>query len=310
MARSLPGMTVASVHSFGDHEEPARRLAMALDSSWRPISVRQFPDQESLVRIAPQNGVAVVYCSLDRPNERMVDLLLAASALRDAGAKPTVLVAPYLCYMRQDVAFHPGEAVSQRVVARLLSGAFDRIVTVDPHLHRTHDLNDVFSIPVAQLSAAQLLGAAIASDYSAEDVVLVGPDEESRPWVEAAAKATTLPYLVGRKVRIADRTVEIKMENLDSVRGRIAVLIDDVVSTGSTIRKACHLLLDAGATRADLYVTHMLSSVEDTTALYAAGITRIVSTDSVLHPTNRVRLAPLLARVLRAQLPLLRGPDV
>jgi len=290
---------VVSVHSFGDHEEPARRLATAMDSPWRPISVRRFPDEESLVRTVPQKGTAVVYCPLNHPNGRLVDLLLAASALRDAGAQPVVLVAPYLCYMRQDVAFHPGEAVGQKVVARLLSGAFDRIVTVDPHLHRTHDLNDVFSIPVTQLSAMQLLGAAIASDNSGEEVVLVGPDEEARPWVEAAAKTATFSYLVGRKVRSADRTVEIEIERLDIVRGRTAVLIDDVVSTGSTIRKATRLLLNAGATHAVLYVTHMLSSIEDTTALRAAGIARIVSTDSVRHPTNVVRLAPLLASAMR-----------
>jgi ribose-phosphate pyrophosphokinase len=291
-------MMVASVHSFGDHEEPARRLATALDSPWCPINVRRFPDEESLVRIVPQKGTAVIYCPLDHPNGRLVDLLLAASALRDAGAQPVVLVAPYLCYMRQDIAFRPGEAVSQKVVARLLSGAFDRIVTVDPHLHRTHDLNDVFSIPVTQLSCAPLLGAAIASDNPGEEPVLVGPDEESRPWVEAVARITGCSSLVGRKARRADRAVEIEIERLNIVRGRTVVLIDDMVSTGSTIRKACRLLLDAGAARTDLYVTHMLSSVEDTTAVYAAGIARIVSTDSVRHPTNVVQLAPLLARAL------------
>jgi ribose-phosphate pyrophosphokinase len=196
--------------------------------------------------------------------------------------------------MRQDVAFHPGEAVSQKVVARLLSGAFDRIVTVD--------LNDVSGGPVTQLSAAPLLGAAIATDNSGEEMVLVGPDEEARPWVEAAAKIAAFSYLVGRKTRSADRTVKIEIERIDIVRGRAAVLIDDVVSTGSTIRKATRLPLDAGATRADLYVTHMLSSEEDTMALRGAGISRIVSTDSVCHPTNVVRLAPLLARALRADL--------
>ena len=299
MVLSDTGMTVASVHSFGDHEEAARRLATAFDSPWSPISVRQFPDDESLVRIVPHAGMAVVYCPLDHPNGRLVDLLLAASALRDAGAQPVVLVAPYLCYMRQDIAFRPGEAVSQKVVARLLSGSFDRIVTIDPHLHRTHDLNEVFSIPVTQLGAAKLLGAAIASDNPGDEPVLVGPDEESRPWVEAAAQIAACSSLVGRKVRRADRSVEIEIERLDIVKGRAAVLIDDMVSTGSTIRKATQLLFDAGATRVDLYVTHMLSSPEDTTGLYAAGIGRIVSTDSVRHPTNVVELASILAGALR-----------
>lgn len=290
---------IARVHSFGEHEEPARRLAAALGWPWHPISLRRFPDGESLVRVVPEQGIAVVYCPLDRPNGRIVDLLLAASALCDAGARPVVLAAPYLGYMRQDAAFHPGEAISQKVLARLLSDAFDGIVTVDPHLHRTHDLNEIFSVPVTQLSAAPLLGAAIASDHPGEEVVLVGPDAESRRWVEAAAGTTALQSIVGRKVRSADRSVEIEFDGLAIVEGRTAVLIDDMVSTGTTIRAATRQLLGAGARRVELYVTHMLSSTEDTAALIAAGVARIVSTDGVRHPTNAVRLAPLLAGALR-----------
>lgn len=205
--------------------------------------------------------------------------------------------------MRQDASFHPGEAVSQKVIARLLSEAFDRIVTVDPHLHRTHDLNDVFSTPVVQVSAAPLLGAAIAGNKSDRELVLVGPDEESRPWVEAAARITACFSLIGRKHRIADRTVEIEIEGAHHVRGKAAVLVDDVVSTGTTVRKVAHLLLDAGASSISLYATHMLSSTKDTRALNDAGIFRVVSTDSVKHPTNLIPLAPLLATALRESLP-------
>jgi ribose-phosphate pyrophosphokinase len=285
----------SSVHAFGDQEEPARRLAERLGSTYRTMELRRFPDGESLVRIAPETGAAVIYCSLDHPNDRLVDLLLASSALRDSGARSIVLVAPYLCYMRQDVAFQPGEAVSQKIVARLLSEAFDGLVTVDPHLHRTHDLNSVFSMPVTQLSAAPLLGRAITADKARKYVVLVGPDWESRRWVETAAKASALDVLVGRKVRRGDRDVAIEIAGLDRVRGRTAVIVDDVVSSGSTVRAAtCHLL-GAGADRVELFATHMLSSGTDTAALYAAGVSRIVSTDSVRHVTNEIHLAPLLA---------------
>lgn len=294
----MSALAGSSVHAFGDHEEPARRLADALGSPFRTIQLRRFPDGESLVRISPETGAAVVYCSLDHPNDRLIDLLLVSSALRDSGARSIVLVAPYLCYMRQDVAFQPGEAVSQKVVARLLSGAFDRLVTVDPHLHRTHDLNSVFSMPVTQLSAAPLLGRAITADKARKDIVLVGPDWESRRWVDTAAKASALDVLVGRKVRRGDRDVAIEIAGLDRVRGRTAVIIDDVVSSGSTVRAATSLLLGAGADRVELFVTHMLSSETDTAALYAAGVSRIVSTDSLRHATNEIPLAPLLADAL------------
>ncbi len=250
----------STVHAFGDHEEPARRLAEALGSDFRRIELRRFPDGESLVRIAPETGAAVIYCSLDHPNDRLVDLLLASSALRDSGVRSIVLVAPYLCYMRQDVAFQLGEAVSQRVVAGLLSDAFEGLVTVDPHLHRTHDLNSVFSIPVTQLSAALLLGRAITANNAGKDAVLVGPDWESRQWVETAAKASALDVLVGRKVRRGDRDVAIEIAGLDRVKGRTAVIVDDVVSSGSTVCAATRHLLDAGADRVELFATHMLSS--------------------------------------------------
>lgn len=287
-----------SIHAFGDQEEPARRLAHALGARFRMVQLRRFPDGESLVRISPETGAAVVYCSLDQPNGRLVDLLLASSALRDSGARSIVLVAPYLCYMRQDTAFQPGEAVSQKVIARLLSDAFDRVVTVDPHLHRTHDLSSVFSIPVTQLSAAPLLGRAITAAKAGKDVVLVGPDRESRQWVEAAASSSALEVLVGRKVRRGDRDVAIEIQGLDRVSGRTAVLVDDIVSSGSTVCAAASRLLDAGADRVDLFATHMLSSETDTSALYAAGVSRIVSTDSVRHITNGIHLAPLLAAAL------------
>lgn len=288
----------SSVHAFAYHEEPARRLAKALGADFRRIEQRRFPDGESLVRIEPESGSTVIYCSLDHPNDRLFDLLLASSALRDSGARSIALAAPYLCYMRQDAAFQPGEAVSQKVVARLLSDAFDGLVTVDPHLHRTHDLNSVFSMPVTQLSAAPLLGRAIAAVKDRQDIVLIGPDSESRRWVETAAKASALDVLVGRKARRGDRDVAVEIGGLDRVRGRTAVIVDDVVSSGSTVRAATSHLLDAGAKRVELFATHMLSSAKDTEALYAAGVSRIVSTDSVPHATNGIHLAPLLADAL------------
>ena len=109
------------------------------------IQVRRFPDGESYVRIeTPVAGrrVALV-CTLDRPDEKILQVLFAAEAVRELGAQSVGLVSPYLAYMRQDHRFHPGEAVTSLSFGRVVSRAVDWLVTVDPHLHRHPTLDAV-----------------------------------------------------------------------------------------------------------------------------------------------------------------------
>ena len=136
------------VYGFPESADGARRLAAALDVPCHIAELHRFPDGESLVRL-PQAaegevGRAVVYRSLNRPNDKLVELTLAASVLRRHGATELCLVAPYMAYMRQDAVFRPGEPVSQTVVGDWLGRLFDRFVCVEPHLHRTHTLDAVF----------------------------------------------------------------------------------------------------------------------------------------------------------------------
>ena len=133
----------------------------------------------------------VLLRTLDHPNEKLVDLLLAARTARLLGARHLTLVAPYLAYMRQDMAFHPGEAVSQRIVGRFLADLFDAVITVDPHLHRIARLAQ--AVPVAQ--AVVLSGAPLLADLIAQrrpGALLVGPDSESAQWVSQAAAPSTM----------------------------------------------------------------------------------------------------------------------
>ena len=127
-------MTDAVLLSLPSGFEPAQRLARRLDIDCHEIAVHQFPDGELLVTAKPVAPVTIVYAPLDRPNDKLISLLLASEALRSEGARRLVLVAPYMCYMRQDTAFHSGEAVSQKVIGKLLADAFDRVITVDAHL--------------------------------------------------------------------------------------------------------------------------------------------------------------------------------
>ena len=128
-------MSVA-LFSFAECAAQGERLAEACGIAVHPVEVRRFPDGESLVRVCGQARTALVLRSLDDPNAKLVELLLTAASLRDGGADRVILIAPYLAYMRQDMAFHPGEAVSQQVIGRLLAATFDGVATVDPHLHR------------------------------------------------------------------------------------------------------------------------------------------------------------------------------
>ena len=121
--------------------------------------------------------------SLHQPNEKLLELLLAAQTARELGAREVTLVAPYLAYMRQDCAFAPGEAVSQRHVGGFLAALFDRLVTVDPHLHRVAALGDIApGADAVAVSAAPLIGRFLREHAAAP--VLVGPDEESAQWVD------------------------------------------------------------------------------------------------------------------------------
>src|SRR5690606_12123678 len=107
----------------------------------------RFPDGELRLRLPATLPAAVVlFRGLHQPNEKLVELLLTARTARGAGARHLTLVAPYLAYMRQDMAFAPGEAVSQRIVGDFLAQLFDAVITVDPHLHRVARLDE--AVPV------------------------------------------------------------------------------------------------------------------------------------------------------------------
>lgn len=287
----------AAVFGFAEGDKQAGCLAEGLGVPCKRVSVHHFPDGESLVRIDPASDTAILYRSLDHPNAKLIELLLAASALRENGARRVMIVAPYLAYMRQDKAFEPGEAVSQRVIARLLADHFDALLTVDPHLHRIHSLAEIMpGIEAVSITAGPALSQAIDS---AANPVLVGPDDESRQWVEAIAAPLALDVLVGAKQRRGDRNVEINIESIGKVAGRPAVLVDDVIASGATLELAARLLDDAGASRIEALATHCLASKADLQRLREAGIGSIRSTDSVPGPTATISLAELLATEIR-----------
>jgi len=283
------------LHAFPDSLALARTLADTLRLPLAEIAVHRFPDGESRVRVRARPGeAAVVLRSLHDPNAKLVELLLAADGLRRAGAAPLTLVAPYLGYMRQDAVFEPGEALSQRVIAKLLGEAFERVLCVEAHLHRVRTLAEVFpcraeSLPAAPALAPWLRGAGAA--------LLVGPDEESEPWLRELSRLTGLPSCVAAKRRRGDREVEVSLPALAGGAER-AVVVDDIVSSGATLAAVSHALRAAGVARVEAAVVHAVFAPGALETLEAAGVAQLASTDTIPHPSNRIPVAPLLAAAL------------
>jgi ribose-phosphate pyrophosphokinase len=286
--------------AFDDEIGFARRVARAAELSVGRIRRHRFPDGESKLTLPSRlpRRVALLR-SLHDPNDKLVDVLLAACGARELGARHVTLVAPYLAYMRQDDAFHAGEVVSQRHVGDFLASVVDRVVTVDPHLHRVHGLDEVLPETTATaLTAAPAIGSFLRR--RTPRAVVVGPDEESAQWVRIAAGAAGLPWTVARKVRRGDRRVSIALPAVD-FRGRHVVLVDDLISTGRTLAGAARALLAAGATQVDVAATHALFVPDAEAAMRSAGIASIWTTDTVPHATNAIRVAALVGAALMAR---------
>ncbi len=287
-----------AIYTFPSYQQQARQLANSLNLPCFDIKVHHFPDKESLVTLPSEKNEHVIFClSLDYPNNKLIELLLAAKTARQQGVKRLSLITPYLSYMRQDKSFHAGEAISQQVIGQWLSELFDDLITVDPHLHRVTSLDTV--IPDTNniiITAAPLLGEFVKSLN--KDILLMGPDEESLQWVKQVASICNASYAVATKIRHSDTHVSIQLPQMH-FQNQHVILVDDVISTGNTVAQTAIQLYAAGVKQVDVLVTHALFSEQSINTLDNADIKNIWSSDSIPHKTNNISLADLLAETIK-----------
>jgi ribose-phosphate pyrophosphokinase len=283
---------------FDDERETACRFAETAGFTSAVVNRHRFPDGELKLRLpASLPAKVIVYRSLVHPNEKLIELLFVAQTARQLGASDLTLIAPYLAYMRQDIAFHEGEVVSQKVIGRFLAQVFDGLVTIDPHLHRVSTLEEASPVKRAiTLSGAPLLGDYIAQKIP--DAFLLGPDSESSQWIASAAKKHGFDHAACEKIRRGDKDVQVQLPAAD-LKDRRVVILDDVASSGRTLAKATRAAIEAGASSVDVAVTHALFAEDALQVIREAGVRHIWSTDCIAHESNVVSIAAMLAEALR-----------
>jgi ribose-phosphate pyrophosphokinase len=235
----------------------------------------------------------VLLCSLDRPDDKFLPLMFAATTARDLGATSVGLVSPYLAYMRQDRQFRPGEAVTSTYFAQTLALQVDWLVTVDPHLHRRSALSEIYAVPAIALHAAPLVAEWIQE--AVKQPLLVGPDAESAQWVAAVARDAGAPHLVLQKTRRGDRDVEVSVPEIERWRDHTPALVDDIVSTAPTMIATVGHLIRAEMRRPVCVAVHGIFAGGAYRELLDAGASRIVTANTVPHETNAIDLTDPLA---------------
>ncbi|MEJ2669679.1 MAG: ribose-phosphate diphosphokinase [Gammaproteobacteria bacterium] len=254
---------------------------------------RQFPDGESYLRV--QTPVAGKHCiviaDLSYPNDKYLPLIFLLETLRDLGAARVGVVAPYLSYLRQDKRFHDGEAITSKIFAQALSQHMDWLVTVDPHLHRYHTLDSIYSVPSSVVSGAPALAAWLKAKT---DLLLVGPDAESEQWVSDIALQSGHPFVIGAKQRFGDRDVNVSLPDITAYATHTAVIIDDVIASGQTILQCIKAIKANGMQRVCVVAVHGIFVEGVDAELRSAGLESLLSTNTITHSTNAIDVTPLL----------------
>ena len=256
-------------------------IAAALEVRLAETMLERFPDGECHVVLRHHvrgHDVYVVQPTCPPMDEQLVELLLLVDACRRAGAGRITTVIPYFGYARQDRRRVAGEAIAARVIADLFGAVrADRVLVVDPH---TPSLEALFGIPLDAVSAVPVLAAAL-TPLLPVDAVVVAPDLGAVKLAERYAELLGVPTAIIHKRRLSGTEVRAE-EVVGDVEGRAPVIVDDMISTGGTIRAATQALLEHGARPSVLVAaTHGLFVGPAALRLRELPLEHLLVTDSV-----------------------------
>ena len=289
------------ITSCGNSVKIAKKIAKSMKCKYSPMKISLFPDNEMYMKFTHKRVkgqvVVIVHSFQPLPNKSLFQVVFAAENAKQLGAKKVILVAPYLGFMRQDKMFNYGEAVSNSIMAKLLNNSVDRVITVDPHLHRISKMEDIFKIRAKNLTANKLIGDYVKK--KSHNVAIIGPDWESYQWAEVVAKEIGCEVSVFRKKRFSSRHVEEVMVKDIDLEGKNVVIVDDIISTGHTIIEAAKKVRKLGARSVTAICVHGLFVEGAVAKIKKAGVARVLSTNCIEHPTNAIDVTSLLVAELR-----------
>lgn len=258
------------------------------------IILHQFPDEENSITIKSdvKNKNIILLAHIEKPNFKIVTLIFFAELAKELGATSITLITPYLAYMRQDNRFNPGEGISSIYFARLLSKYFDSIITIDPHLHRYHKLDELFTIPGIVLHATKPIAQWIKAHVV--HPLIIGPDNESKQWAQEIAQYSDAPFVILSKTRQDDHSVSVTLPELDQYKDFTPVLVDDIISTGKTMMEAVKELQLLSMKRAVCIAVHGVFAGDAYQELLATHVSKVVTCNTIKHISNEIDIYDLI----------------
>jgi len=289
--------------SLNSNRELAEEMASLLGCELGKCSVKQFSDGEIQISIDESVRGCEVYIvqSASDPNKHMMELLIMIDALKRASAQMINVVMPYYSYARQDRKARSREPITARLMANLLETAgASRLLTIDFH---SPQVQGFFDIPVEHL-----VGIPILADYfkekALEDLVVVAPHNGGVVRARKLAGLLNAPIaLIDR--RRAEHSVTEIMNIIGNIEGKNAIIIDDLIDTGSTIATCVNALIDNGAKAVYAGCTHPVLSGEAVRRIQSTPIKELVVTNTIALPAEKkmeqitvLSVAPLLVEAI------------
>ncbi len=284
----------------------AHRVAHLLGLNLSAVSITRLPDSEVHVQIdeaVRRKDVFVIQPCTAPVNEHLVELMLLVDAFRRASAGSITAIVPYFPYARQERMARGREAISARVVASTLEAlGADRVIYVDIHSEATQGF---FTVPVDRLQAFPILSDYFRDKPFLKNAVVVAPDVGRARLAGKYAEALGLPLVVMQKRREASGSVR-TTHVVGDVRGKIPIVIDDIVASGSVLQEIPELFKRGARDEVHLAITHAVLLPMALERLDAPWLKELVVTDTVLvppvkqHPKLKVvSVAPMLAYAVR-----------